>query len=151
MPVVFEDDKLARRAVCRDFPPDTLYVFGCGGGRDVTKRAPMGRVAAERADVIVLTSDNPRGEDPGQILDAIAEGVAGVPDAPERCRREEDRREAIFSAIREAGPRDVVVVAGKGHETGQRVGDEERPFDDRRVIEEALESLGWKGGGVADA
>lgn len=136
----------------RDVTQGRLWVvFGCGGGRDVTKRAPMGRVAAERADVLVLTSDNPRGEDPAQILDGIAEGVAGVPGAQERCRRVEDRREAIFAALSEAGPRDVVVVAGKGHETGQRIGSTERPFDDRVVIEEALESSGWKGGRIADA
>jgi UDP-N-acetylmuramoyl-L-alanyl-D-glutamate--2,6-diaminopimelate ligase len=101
--------------------------------------------------VIVLTSDNPRGEDPGQILDGIAAGVAGISGAQERCRRVEDRREAIFAAVREAGPRDLVIVAGKGHETGQWIGNTERPFDDRVVIEEALESSGWKGGGNADA
>jgi UDP-N-acetylmuramoyl-L-alanyl-D-glutamate--2,6-diaminopimelate ligase len=111
----------------------------------------MGRVAAERADWIVLTSDNPRGEDPEQILDGIAEGLAAVPGAQARCRRMADRREAIFAAVGEAGPRDVVVVAGKGHETGQRIGNTERPFDDCTVIEEALENSGWRGGGVADA
>ena len=136
----------------RDVTQGRLWVvFGCGGGRDITKRAPMGKVAAQRADVIVLTSDNPRGEDPESILNAIAEGVAGVAGAQERCRSIEDRRQAIFTAVREAGPRDVVVVAGKGHETGQRVGNTERPFDDRSVLEEALEISGWKGDGVADA
>ena len=136
----------------RDVTQGRLWVvFGCGGGRDVTKRALMGRVAAERADWIVLTSDNPRGEDPEQILDGIAEGLAAVPGAQARCRRMADRREAIFAAVGEAGPRDVVVVAGKGHETGQRIGNTERPFDDCTVLEEALESSGWRGGGVADA
>jgi UDP-N-acetylmuramoyl-L-alanyl-D-glutamate--2,6-diaminopimelate ligase len=126
-------------------------VFGCGGGRDTTKRPLMGRVAAQRADVIVITSDNPRDEDPGRILDAVAEGVAGVPGAMERCRRIEDRREAIFAAVREAGRGDVVFVAGKGHESGQRIGQIERPFDDRDVLEQALRDLGWRGDGVAGA
>jgi UDP-N-acetylmuramoyl-L-alanyl-D-glutamate--2,6-diaminopimelate ligase len=126
-------------------------VFGCGGGRDATKRAPMGRVAAELADRIVLTSDNPRHEDPESILDAIAEGVAGVEGGMQRCTRVVGRREAITTALRAARPGDVVVVAGKGHEGGQQIGSVVHPFDDRRVIEEILEQSSRGGDGVAGA
>jgi UDP-N-acetylmuramoyl-L-alanyl-D-glutamate--2,6-diaminopimelate ligase len=115
-----------------------IVVFGCGGDRDREKRPLMGRAAAERADLVVLTSDNPRSEAPGAIIDAIAAGV----DAAHRGMLviEPDRRAAIAHALDAAQPGDVVVVAGKGHETTQTVAGESRPFDDRVVARELLEA-----------
>ena len=110
-----------------------LVVLGCGGDRDRAKRPLMGAAAAE-ADLAVLTSDNPRGEDPLAIL---AEMAAGAPDAV--C--EPDRRAAIVRAVREAAPGDVVLVAGKGHETGQEAGGVVTPFDDREVLREAVREV----------
>lgn len=114
-----------------------VVVFGAGGDRDHDKRPAMGRVAAELADLAVVTSDNPRSEDPGAI---IADVVAGVAD-PERVRVVPDRAAAIETAIWVAGPGDVVVVAGKGHERGQEIGGQVRPFDDVEVTRRALEGL----------
>jgi UDP-N-acetylmuramoyl-L-alanyl-D-glutamate--2,6-diaminopimelate ligase len=113
-----------------------LCVFGCGGDRDRTKRPLMGRIAAELADVAIVTSDNPRSEDPDAI---IAEVVAAAPD---RLEVEPDRRTAIGRALEAAEPGDVVVIAGKGHEQGQEVAGRVLPFDDREVAREALRSLG---------
>jgi UDP-N-acetylmuramoyl-L-alanyl-D-glutamate--2,6-diaminopimelate ligase len=113
-----------------------LCVFGCGGDRDRAKRPLMGRIAADLADLAIVTSDNPRSEDPDAI---IAEVVAGAPD---RLEVEPDRRAAIERALEAAGPGDVVVIAGKGHEQGQEIGDTVLPFDDREVAREALRSLG---------
>ena len=111
-----------------------LLVFGCGGDRDRGKRPLMGRVAAELADYAVLTNDNPRSEDPVDIMTAV---LSGVP-----LRRsvlvEPDRRAAIALALDAARPGDVVVIAGKGHETGQTTGDTTVPFDDREVARELL-------------
>ena len=118
-----------------------LCVFGCGGDRDRGKRPLMGAVAARLADYAVVTSDNPRSEDPQAIIDEIIEGViahrANGPDAVLV-----DRREAIENALRAAQPGDVVVVAGKGHETGQQFADVTHPFDDRIVAAEILDELG---------
>ncbi|HEX9890184.1 MAG TPA: UDP-N-acetylmuramoyl-L-alanyl-D-glutamate--2,6-diaminopimelate ligase [Nitriliruptorales bacterium] len=118
----------------------TIVVVGCGGDRDTGKRPLMGAVAAQ-ADVAVLTSDNPRSEDPQAILAAVAEGARRAVDggAPAAIRIEVDRRAAIALALQEARPGDVVVVAGKGHETGQELAEATVPFDDRLV---ALELLG---------
>lgn len=120
-----------------------LVVFGCGGDRDPGRRVPMGEVAARNADVVIVTSDNPRTEDPGAILAAVANG-ARRGDAKD-LRVVEDRRAAIHAAIREARPGDVVVIAGKGHETGQIVGTEVLPFDDAQVAREALDAAGYGG------
>jgi UDP-N-acetylmuramoyl-L-alanyl-D-glutamate--2,6-diaminopimelate ligase len=114
-----------------------IVVFGCGGDRDPTKRPEMGRIATRLADYSVITSDNPRTEDPMAIIAQILEGV--VPDAT--CHVEVDRRKAIFHAIAVAKPDDFVLIAGKGHETYQIVGTEKRPFDDREVAREALRQL----------
>ena len=109
-------------------------VFGCGGDRDAAKRPLMGGVAARLADRIVVTSDNPRSEAPRAIVDDI---LAGVPDRA-GVMVEVDRRAAIGAAMRDARAGDVVLVAGKGHETTQSIGDETLPFDDRVVAREAL-------------
>lgn len=120
-----------------------IVVFGCGGDRDTGKRAAMGRVAARSADRILLTSDNPRGEDPQRILEQVAEGVRTVAGASRRCRMIADREQAIREAICDARQDDVVVIAGKGSETIQIKGDEERSFDDREVARRILNDLGW--------
>jgi UDP-N-acetylmuramoyl-L-alanyl-D-glutamate--2,6-diaminopimelate ligase len=109
-----------------------VVVFGCGGDRDRDKRPEMGAVAAAGADVVVVTSDNPRHEPPLAIIDEI---VAGIP-APRRGAVvvEADRAAAIDLAVSAAGSGDVVVVAGKGHEATQTIGDVAHPFDDREVV-----------------
>ena len=109
-------------------------VFGCGGERDRGKRPMMGAVAADLADRIVLTDDNPRGEDPAAIVSEIRVGMADHP----RVNVIHDRRAALSLAIERARPGDVVLVAGKGHEAEQLVGTERRPFSDRDVIAEIL-------------
>lgn len=111
-------------------------VFGCGGDRDRDKRPEMGATAARLADRVVVTSDNPRSEDPQAIIDAI---VRGVPDDyRDRVVTESDRRLAIATALDAARPGDVVVIAGKGHETTQTIGTQVLPFDDRAVAAELL-------------
>jgi UDP-N-acetylmuramoyl-L-alanyl-D-glutamate--2,6-diaminopimelate ligase len=114
-----------------------IVVFGCGGDRDREKRPLMGRAASEGADEVVVTSDNPRHEAAEAIIDEI---VAGIP-VPRRgsVAIQADRRTAIAVAFDAAGPGDVVVIAGKGHETTQTVDDEHRPFDDRVVARMLLE------------
>jgi UDP-N-acetylmuramoyl-L-alanyl-D-glutamate--2,6-diaminopimelate ligase len=113
-----------------------ICVFGCGGDRDRGKRPEMGRIASELADVAIVTSDNPRSEDPLAIIEEILAGVA------EDVRVEPDRRVAIAQAVEQAGEHDVVVIAGKGHEQGQEFADGKVPFDDREVAREALRRLG---------
>jgi UDP-N-acetylmuramoyl-L-alanyl-D-glutamate--2,6-diaminopimelate ligase len=112
-----------------------VAVFGAGGDKDRDKRPLMGAAAARWSDVVIVTSDNPRGEDPRAIADAI---VAGIGDAPIDVRVELDRRAAIALALDEARPGDIVVVAGKGHEQVQLIGDRALPFDDREVVREEL-------------
>src|SRR6476646_9080097 len=112
-----------------------ICVFGCGGDRDRGKRPLMGRIATELADIAIVTSDNPRSEEPEAIIAEILEGADGAEVEP-------DRREAIARAVGEAGEGDVVVIAGKGHEQGQQFADHTIPFDDREVAREALRRLG---------
>jgi len=115
-----------------------IAVFGCGGDRDRPKRPEMGAVAARLADRVVVTSDNPRGESPESIIDDI---VGGVPaDYRARLVTNADRRDAIREAIEAAGPGDIVVIAGKGHETSQEFADGSITFDDRSVAAEMLEA-----------
>ncbi|MGB6985604.1 MAG: UDP-N-acetylmuramoyl-L-alanyl-D-glutamate--2,6-diaminopimelate ligase [Candidatus Aquilonibacter sp.] len=122
----------------RDTTPHKLaVVFGCGGDRDRGKRPEMGRVAAAYADRIYVTSDNPRSEDPNAIIAEIAPGIGAHTHV-----NEVDRRKAIHRAIEEAGPGDVVLIAGKGHETYQIIGDQTLPFDDAEVAHEALAARG---------
>jgi UDP-N-acetylmuramoyl-L-alanyl-D-glutamate--2,6-diaminopimelate ligase len=112
-----------------------ITVFGCGGDRDKTKREPMGRVAGENSDVVFITSDNPRTEDPLKIIEAIEVGVKA---SGKEFRSLSDRRLAIREAIREAKTGDVVIIAGKGHENYQIIGNEKFHFDDREVAAEAI-------------
>ncbi|MFM9693974.1 UDP-N-acetylmuramoyl-L-alanyl-D-glutamate--2,6-diaminopimelate ligase [Streptomyces europaeiscabiei] len=115
-------------------------VLGCGGDRDRTKRVPMGAAMARLSDTAVLTSDNPRSEDPLAILATMLEGAASVP-AHERGEvlLFEDRAAAIAAAVARAQPGDTVLVAGKGHEQGQDIAGVVRPFDDRQVLREAIQ------------
>jgi UDP-N-acetylmuramoyl-L-alanyl-D-glutamate--2,6-diaminopimelate ligase len=108
-----------------------LLVFGCGGDRDPGKRPLMGRVAAERADLVFLTTDNPRSEDPADIVREIEAGMKG-----QQHRVVLDRRDAIAAALEEAGPGDVVLLAGKGHEDYQLMGEHKEPFDEARIVAE---------------
>ena len=118
---------------------DVVVVFGCGGDRDADKRPLMGAAAAANADRVVITSDNPRQEDPQAIIDAALSGI----EARYRgaVRVEPDRRRAIELAIRDASPGDVIVIAGKGHETTQTIGDIVTPFDDRSEARDVLAQL----------
>jgi len=118
-----------------------IVVFGCGGNRDRTKRPLMGRVCAELADWLVVTSDNPRGEEPMSIIGQILEGVS----ADTAVAVEPDRRAAIRLALAESGPDDVVLVAGKGHEPFQELADRTVPFDDRQVVAEEARTVGGAG------
>ena len=114
-----------------------ITVFGCGGDRDRGKRAVMGRVAATLSDVVIVTSDNPRSEDPCQIIRDVVDGITACETAPPYLVIP-DRKEAIVAAIRSARSGDVVVIAGKGHEDYQIIGDRRLPFDDRCVAREAI-------------
>ena len=112
-----------------------ICVFGCGGDRDRGKRPQMGRVAAALADRVVVTSDNPRGEDPRRIIDDIVSGVRG---AGGGMVIEPDRRAAILRAVQEARRGDIVLLAGKGHEAYQEIRGARRPFSDAAVAKEAV-------------
>jgi UDP-N-acetylmuramyl-tripeptide synthetase len=114
-----------------------ITVFGCGGDRDRSKRAPMGEAAASLSDVVILTSDNPRTEDPQKIF---ADVEAGMRETAKPYEKIADRREAIQRAITEARTGDLVVIAGKGHEDYQIIGRETFHFDDKEVAREALSS-----------
>jgi UDP-N-acetylmuramoyl-L-alanyl-D-glutamate--2,6-diaminopimelate ligase len=114
-----------------------IIVLGCGGDRDRAKRPIMGEVAARDADLLIVTDDNPRSEDPAAIRAAM---FAGVPAALQhRVREVGDRAEAIRAAAAAAEPHDTVLVAGKGHETGQEVAGVVHPFDDREMLRRAIE------------
>jgi UDP-N-acetylmuramoyl-L-alanyl-D-glutamate--2,6-diaminopimelate ligase len=113
-----------------------VLLFGCGGDRDKRKRAQMGAIAARLADQTVLTSDNPRGEKPEAIIDDIESGMRGATNYV----RITDRREAISRTIGEASDDDVIVIAGKGHESYQVIGDQVIHFDDREEAERALQT-----------
>lgn len=115
-----------------------ITVFGCGGDRDKTKRAPMGQVAGKHSDLAIITSDNPRTEDPLKIISQIE---AGIKETNCPYLMISDRRDAIHTAIDKAKPGDVVLIAGKGHETYQIIGNDKFHFDDREIALEALEKL----------
>ena len=115
-----------------------ICLFGCGGDRDKAKRPMMGGIAVEKADSVIVTDDNPRTEVPAQIRSEI---LAAAPGA----REIGDRREAIFAGVREIQTGDVLLVAGKGHETGQYIGDTVIPFSDHEVVREALAAEAARG------
>ena len=115
-----------------------VCVFGCGGDRDPGKRPLMGQAAARLADHVIVTSDNPRSEDPNAIIGQVVAGISGDAEAIE------DRQVAIFSAVHQARPGDVVLLAGKGHETYQEIAGVRHPFSDREVARAALAE--WEGG-----
>jgi UDP-N-acetylmuramoyl-L-alanyl-D-glutamate--2,6-diaminopimelate ligase len=116
-------------------PRKLIVVFGCGGDRDKQKRPLMGRVADENADFSIITSDNPRKEDPDTIIAEAAKGFRS-----DRYEKIVDRAEAIARAIELAQPRDIILIAGKGHEPYQEFADHTIPFDDIQVARRALEN-----------
>jgi len=122
-------------------PRRVITVFGCGGDRDRTKRPLMGQVASELSDVVVLTSDNPRSEDPLQIMNDV---LVGIRRSDTKTIVEPDRAQAIHKAFEEARTGDLVLLAGKGHETYQIFADRTIHFDDREVAREALRGFGFK-------
>jgi UDP-N-acetylmuramoyl-L-alanyl-D-glutamate--2,6-diaminopimelate ligase len=115
-----------------------IVVFGCGGDRDKSKRAIMGEVATRLADVVYVTSDNSRGENPDAIIDDIMEGLQGDPN---KVIRVTDRREAIRLAVRRARPEDMLLLAGKGHENYQIIGQRILPFSDVDELTRAIDQL----------
>jgi UDP-N-acetylmuramoyl-L-alanyl-D-glutamate--2,6-diaminopimelate ligase len=128
-------------AIARDLNPKrVITVFGCGGDRDRAKRPLMGQAAAEASDLVVLTSDNPRSEDPLAIMNDAMVGIRRV-DVPYIV--EPDRGAAIARALKEARVGDIVILAGKGHETYQIFKDQTIPFDDRAVAREVLKGYGY--------
>jgi UDP-N-acetylmuramoyl-L-alanyl-D-glutamate--2,6-diaminopimelate ligase len=116
-------------------PRKLVVVFGCGGDRDKQKRPLMGRVADENADYSIITSDNPRKEDPDAIIADAAKGFRS-----DRFEKITDRTAAIARAIELAQPRDIILIAGKGHEAYQEFADHTNPFDDIQVARRALEN-----------
>jgi UDP-N-acetylmuramoyl-L-alanyl-D-glutamate--2,6-diaminopimelate ligase len=131
-------ENVLRAARALAAPHRVIVVLGCGGDRDRGKRPLMGEAATRLADLSVITSDNPRSEDPRAIIDEIEPGARR---GGGRYVVEPDRREAVRLALHEAEPGDVVVIAGKGHETGQQFADRTVPFDDRVVARDELELL----------
>jgi UDP-N-acetylmuramoyl-L-alanyl-D-glutamate--2,6-diaminopimelate ligase len=117
-----------------------ITVFGCGGDRDRAKRPLMGEAAGRGSDFVVLTSDNPRSEDP---LAIINDAMVGLQRASAKYAVEVDRRAAIALAVAEAGPGDILLIAGKGHEKMQVTRDGSRPFDDVEVARQALHAAGY--------
>ncbi|MFD2116226.1 UDP-N-acetylmuramoyl-L-alanyl-D-glutamate--2,6-diaminopimelate ligase [Paenibacillus yanchengensis] len=118
-----------------------ITVFGCGGERDRSKRPLMGKIAATLSDHVIVTSDNPRSEDPALIMKEIEQGIESLQLLHKQHQLISDRREAIKKAIEMAGPSDVVLIAGKGHETYQLIDGVSHPFDDRIVAKEAIRGL----------
>jgi UDP-N-acetylmuramoyl-L-alanyl-D-glutamate--2,6-diaminopimelate ligase len=119
-----------------------IIVLGCGGDRDRGKRPHMGEIAARGAELLIVTDDNPRSEDPAEIRKAMLAGALAVsPGERGEVLEIGDRRGAITAAVAAAGPGDTVLVAGKGHETGQEIAGVVHPFDDRAVLREALAGL----------
>ena len=118
-----------------------ISVFGCGGDKDKTKRPIMGEMAGIYSDICIVTSDNPRTEDPMQIIEMVLDGVR-------KTKAEftviENRREAIKHALEIAKPNDVVVLAGKGHETYQEINGVKHPFDEKIIVHELLDEMRGK-------
>ena len=124
-----------------------ILVLGCGGDRDAGKRPLMGAVAARGSDLLIITDDNPRSEDPAAIRTAMRTGAQSVDTAHRGAVVEvDDRAEAIEAAVDRAAPGDIVVIAGKGHEQGQEIAGVTSPFDDRQVLRRTLAGHGWSAG-----
>ena len=115
-----------------------ISVFGCGGNRDSAKRPLMGEVSGKTADYTIITSDNPRNEKPEEIAEQIEKGIKKTKGKYEVII---DRKEAIKKAIKMANKRDIIVLAGKGHELEQEINGEKNPFDERKIIKEIIEEL----------
>jgi UDP-N-acetylmuramoyl-L-alanyl-D-glutamate--2,6-diaminopimelate ligase len=131
-----EDSLLNVMKTLRELSPNRLIVvFGCGGSRDRTKRPLMGAAVEQNADLAIITSDNPRKEQPEAIIDDVKKGFRG-----NKYEVILDRNEAIHRAIALAQPRDIVLIAGKGHETYQEFADHTIPFDDVAIAKVAIES-----------
>ncbi len=143
LPLVFVDyahtpDALEKVLICLEeirqvSKGKIITVFGCGGDRDKEKRPLMGKIAAEKSNRVVITSDNPRTEDPEKIIKEIEKGMSGMKNS---THLEVDRKTAIHFALSDAKANDIVLIAGKGHETYQILGKEKIPFDDRKVVQE---------------
>ncbi|NLT95195.1 MAG: UDP-N-acetylmuramoyl-L-alanyl-D-glutamate--2,6-diaminopimelate ligase [Clostridia bacterium] len=118
----------------------SITVFGCGGDRDRTKRPLMGKAAAQYSDFTIITSDNPRTEDPEKIIEDILPGVKEIV-GPEKYQVITDRKEAIKEALKMAKKDDIILIAGKGHETYQEINGVKYPFDDKKIAEELLKQL----------
>ena len=130
-------DALKKVLLCLgSFPHERIItVFGCGGERDKEKRAMMGDVASQLSDILVITSDNPRGEEPMEIIDDI---LSGINKSKKSIYIHENRRKAIEYALKIASKNDIILLAGKGHETYQLIGEEKLPFDERDIVREIL-------------
>ncbi len=115
-----------------------VVLFGCGGDRDKTKRAKMGAIAGRLSDFVIVTSDNPRTENPDAIIEDIMAGLKGIPTP---CKVISDRIKAIKYAIKQAKKGDIIILAGKGHETYQLVGSETLHLDEREIVAETLEEI----------
>ncbi len=115
-----------------------ITIFGCGGDRDKTKRGPMGEVAGQNSDFVIITSDNPRTENPLKIIEEVE---AGLKKTDCEYLIVSDRRDAIFQAIKRAAENDVVLIAGKGHDNYQIIGNDKFDFDDRKIAREALHAI----------
>ena len=111
-----------------------MVVFGCGGNRDRSKRPEMGRIASEQADEVIITSDNPRDEDPERILDEIEQGITAA-----RYRRINDRAEAVRVAVSMLKKGDVLLVAGKGHEKYQEIAGQKHFFSDQELLRQCIQ------------
>ena len=118
-----------------------VTLFGCGGDRDKTKRPIMGEIAAKNSDFLIITSDNPRTEEPSKIIDDI---IVGVRKTKTPYVKIVNRKKAIYYAVKNAKKDDIIVLAGKGHETYQVIGKEKINFDEREIVKEAFESLRYK-------
>jgi UDP-N-acetylmuramoyl-L-alanyl-D-glutamate--2,6-diaminopimelate ligase len=144
-PDALEQALLALRPLASGRGGQVWCVFGCGGDRDVVKRPLMGRLAQQHADHVVLTSDNPRSEDPMSIIRAIQAGLEGH----ERVEVEQDRGRAIAHALTQARPQDVVLIAGKGHEDYQEAAGVRQPFSDKECALDVLRHIGASNAGSA--
>jgi UDP-N-acetylmuramoyl-L-alanyl-D-glutamate--2,6-diaminopimelate ligase len=125
--------------VIKDANPNrVITVIGCGGDRDSLKRPLMGKVAAQLSDVVIITDDNPRSEDPAAIRKSV---IDGTKNGPAQVFEVSDRREAISQALKLAETGDVIAVLGKGHESGQEISGKVFPFDDRVVVREESKNV----------